>query len=343
MLVPPIPVDEEERLQTLHDLNILDTPAEECFECITRITKSLFNVPIVAITLIDENRQWFKSNQGLNSCETNRETSFCAHAILQDDIFKVLDPLKDPRFADNPFVTGPPYIRFYAGYPVKAKNGKKLGTLCIIDNKPRQFSEDELSRLKDMAELVEAEIHKHVISFSQKKLISELNEAKRASLIDPLTQLWNREGLMRILIYQLAYSDEHNRYFGVAIADIDHFKKINDQYGHNVGDEVLRNVSRQLLQNCRQEDAVGRWGGEEFLIVIDTQEEKTLLEILERFRKGIEEVSIEVNEVKVSVTVTIGAARFDPQSKMSLLNLIELADKALYQGKESGRNRVIVA
>src|SRR5579863_4037559 len=132
MKLPKIPENEAKRLKSLKALNILDTPLDENFERITRLTKQIFNVPIVSITLIDKDRQWFKSCEGLPNLENSRDISFCAHAINEEDILMIEDAQKDERFSDNPLVTGDPNIRFYAGVPLSEDHENKIGTLCII-------------------------------------------------------------------------------------------------------------------------------------------------------------------------------------------------------------------
>jgi diguanylate cyclase (GGDEF)-like protein/PAS domain S-box-containing protein len=159
VLAPAVPIDEEKRLATLRGLNVLDTPPEERFDRLTRLAQRIFDVPIAVITLVDSNRQWFKSCQGLDATETPRSISFCGHAILGDEVFVIPDAALDPRFADNPLVAGAPHIRFYAGQPLKANNGSRLGTLCILDIKPRQPSQDDLDVLRDLAALVESELN----------------------------------------------------------------------------------------------------------------------------------------------------------------------------------------
>ena len=154
----------------------------DAFERITRLTKLIFNVPIVAFSLIDSERQWFKSIQGLNVCETSREVSFCGHAINQDELFIVNDALKDERFADNPLVTANPNIRFYAGYPIYSTDNFKIGTLCIIDTQPRTLSEQELAPLKDMAALIQTEVAANKIIFDSLKLILLLGLGQGQSL-----------------------------------------------------------------------------------------------------------------------------------------------------------------
>jgi len=158
MQVAPIPDNEAERLAALHALLILDTPPEQRFDKITRFASTEFDVPIVLISLIDAGRQWFKSRVGLESCETGRDVSMCSHAILQPDIMVVHDTLLDARFADNPLVTGEPGIRFYAGAPLAMPSGMRLGTLCLIDRRPRTLDALELGILGTLRDLVVMEL-----------------------------------------------------------------------------------------------------------------------------------------------------------------------------------------
>lgn len=158
MLTPAFPDNESQRIEALCGLNILDTPADPRFDRITRIAQTYFNMPIVLVSLIDTQRQWFKSRQGLDATETPRNISFCGHAILGDDVFYVPNTLLDSRFSDNPLVTGTPDIRFYAGAPLAAPDGLKVGTLCLIDTQPRSLSPEEFGFLRDLAGLVEEEL-----------------------------------------------------------------------------------------------------------------------------------------------------------------------------------------
>ncbi len=158
MRKPDIPADEATRLEALRDLNILDTPAEERFDRITRVAMRHFGVPMALVSLVDADRQWFKSRQGLDALETPRDISFCGHAILADEILYVPNALDDARFADNPFVTDSPNVRFYAGAPLHAPTGECIGTLCIIDYKPRTFTAVDMTILRDLADCAESEL-----------------------------------------------------------------------------------------------------------------------------------------------------------------------------------------
>lgn len=173
-----VPQEEVERLVYLHALGLLDTPAEERFDRLTKLVQRRFKTPMVLITLIDEKRQWFKSRQGLDLCETSRDVSFCAYAILGDEPLIIQDAREDERFSDNIFVTGEPFIRFYAGCPLRGLRGYRLGTLCIVDYQPRTLSQLEIEQLREMARAVEHEIH---ITEMQKFFASQESDRNEAS------------------------------------------------------------------------------------------------------------------------------------------------------------------
>lgn len=172
MLKPATPPDEAARLQALRSLDVLDTLAEERFDRLTRIAQHILQVPIALVSLIDAERQWFKSRQGLDAPETTREISFCGHAILGSEVFVVADAASDARFADNPLVLEAPSIRFYAGAPLTLSGGERVGTLCAIDRQPRQVSEQQLAALRDLARCVVDELER-----TRKALQAERAEA----------------------------------------------------------------------------------------------------------------------------------------------------------------------
>jgi diguanylate cyclase (GGDEF)-like protein len=344
MELPKIPDNETSRMESLQKLNILDTPIQENFERITRITQALFNVPIVSFTLIDSDRQWFKSVQGMDVCETSREISFCAHVINQDDMFVINDALLDPRFADNPSVVGEPKIRFYAGYPVHAPDGAKIGTLCIIDTKPRNFSDKELLQLKDMAKMIEVEINSAKKALTiQEQLTNELAQAKRQAMVDGLTRLWNRSGIEELMKKQFQAAQDNQETFGVALIDIDNFKSINDTYGHSAGDSVLRAVAKRLLESYRSTDSVGRWGGEEFLVVMNGKKPDNFFDAAERARNVISAKPIIFENLEITITITTGLSSLNWDEPAEIYRLITDADRALYEGKNKGKNVVKVS
>lgn len=153
MTPAPIPADEDERLSALRELLLLDTPPEERFDRLARFVAEQLDVPIALLTLVDGQRQWFKARVGIEATETPRDISFCGHAIMKNDLFIVEDASRDPRFSDNPLVTGEPHIRFYAGAPLSAPGGHRIGTLCVIDTVPRTLGPVELSILDALRRL----------------------------------------------------------------------------------------------------------------------------------------------------------------------------------------------
>lgn len=180
------PFNETQRLAALHRYKVLDTGSEQAYDDVTTLASAVCKAPIALVSLVDKDRQWFKSRVGLESSETPRELSFCAHAILQpDSVFEVQDALLDARFANNPLVTGEPGIRFYAGAPLVTADGLPIGTVCVIDREPRTLSPPERKAMQSLARQVVAQL--------------ELRQAMAGlaleSLTDPLTSLWNRRGL----------------------------------------------------------------------------------------------------------------------------------------------------
>ena len=169
----PTPANEAERLRTLRSYKILDTKPEERFDELTRLAALICGVPISLISLIDTDRQWFKSRFGLDVEETPRAQAFCTHAIMQSEMFVVPDATKDERFAHNPLVTGPLQIRFYAGAPLAARDGHVLGTLCVIDHEPHILSEAQKEALKIVGRLV-------IANFELRRDLQELKDGLAA-------------------------------------------------------------------------------------------------------------------------------------------------------------------
>lgn len=158
MPAAPKPDNESSRLQALRELLILDTPPEQRFDRIVEFAHQEFEMPTVLLSLVDDERQWFKARVGLDVCETDRDSAFCAHAILKPEILVVEDAQLDPRFVDNPLVTGEPHIRFYAGAPLELSPGVRVGTLCLIDYQPRELDATDLAILGSLRELMQAEL-----------------------------------------------------------------------------------------------------------------------------------------------------------------------------------------
>ncbi|HZV61740.1 MAG TPA: sensor domain-containing diguanylate cyclase [Methylophilaceae bacterium] len=343
MLSAPIPEDDAARLASLRKMNILFTPTEEVFDRITRVAQHIFQVPGVLISIVDEHRQWFKSRRGIAPQLTQREYSFCGHAICNKDIMVVKDASKDSRFADNPLVSSETHVRFYAGRPLHNNEGYVIGTLCLIDQQPRHFTAKEMQVLDDLGHWVETAFTARGLSKTMEALLNELDDAKRESLIDPLLRTWNRTAIMDILSRENDHANRENSELSILMLDVDRFKSINDQYGHPVGDAVLIEVVQAIRNQLRSYDSVGRYGGEEFMVVLPDAGEKEALKLAERLRRSVETLVVDHDQQQIRCTISIGVKVADTQIKQHIDEIVMAADQALLSAKNNGRNRVELA
>lgn len=339
MKKPPIPPDEAIRLAKLDSLGIIYSPAEERFDRITKMARTVFGVPIALVSLVSEKCQWFKSAQGITAAETPREISLCGHAILRDDTFVVEDASKDPDFADNPLVTGEPFLRFYAGHPLKYE-GSAMGTLCIIDRVPRQLTPSELETLRSLAAWAENELKTSALSESQTQLLKELNETKRIALVDPLTKVWNRTGMDVLIHRELERARRQRHRVVMMMLDVDYFKQVNDQHGHAAGDVTLKEIAQRIRSSVRPSDVIVRYGGDEFLLFATDCPDETAKILAERILSRVRDEPIEAGQAKFNVSLTLGVSSAVATTELDPERLKKLADEALYVAKEAGRNCV---
>ena len=321
MKKPDIPKDDKARVQTLESLDILDSEAEERFDRITRMAMRLFAVPIALVSLVDENRQWFKSCMGLDAKETPRDISFCGHAILGDDVFTITNASKDDRFADNPLVTDDPNIRFYAGCPLAAANGHKLGTLCIIDRNPREFSAEDVTALKDLASMVEGEL-----------------AALQLATLDELTGISNRRGFVSIAEHALCILARQKTPASLIFLDLDKFKPINDTFGHAEGDLALTVFADHMKQVFRNSDLYGRMGGDEFAVLLTNTPKQAAIEVVSRFRRSIGKYNRKANR-GYDLSFSHGIVEFDPDKHTSVESLLADGDELMYRQKKKASNQ----
>ncbi|MPS41556.1 sensor domain-containing diguanylate cyclase [Vibrio sp. VGrn 2] len=323
MQPPKIPDNEVDRLRALKLLEILDSANEERFDRVTRIAKRLFNVPISVFSLVDTNRQWFKSKQGVEVSETPREVSFCGHAINAKDVFLVPDTFKDPRFFDNPLVIGKPNIRFYAGYPIKVSSNFNIGVLCLIDTKPRNFDELERRLLCDLGEIIE----------------QELNSTQMA-MLDQLTMLSNRRGFYILSNQVLKVCNRKKINTAIIVFDLDNLKEVNDTYGHSEGDEMIKLFSLELSKVFGDYNIICRWGGDEFVALVpyDVSEGRiSVFNLLSRFQQKVERRNNK-HDVLYKLKFSFGICFSDYNSTLSIENRIIKADKEMYSSKAIRRS-----
>lgn len=341
MLAPSPHPDESRRQKALQALNLLDTPIEERFERITRAARQMLKMPIAAISLVDEARQWFKSVQGLEFCETARADSFCGHAVLGTDTFVVPDARRDERFADNPLVRDEPWIRFYAGHPIRGAGDLPVGTLCVIDRKPRRFGEREQTVLRSLAIATEAEMLSRMPGEAQRRLVSDFQKQGRNG-IDSLTRLWGRDAILELLERQFRQARRKGTGIGTLIVNVDGRERIDQAFGYEATDAVIRRTARRLLRTLRPQDAVGRFGGTEFLGVVATGDRAELAAIAQRVRTRIARTPIRAPKGKLSVTVSLGGAWAPASGLRTPGALLDAANYALCNAQSRGGNRVEV-
>lgn len=316
--------DEAGRVAALRRYEVLDTPAEAPFDRITKLIRVVLNVPISTVSLIDQDRQWFKSCVGMPSVEMPREQSICTHTIRSHEPLLIPDTLLDDRFATLPCVTGEPLLRSYAGIPLCSPDGYNLGSLCALDTKPRTFEPAQVDVMKNFAALVVEEL-----------------ELRRIAQVDSLTEAATRRSLVLEMEKAISTFRRSGRPATLLVLDVDHFKTVNDTHGHGVGDSVLRDVCATLMPMLRREDMVGRLGGEEFGVLLTATDAAQGVATAERLRKAIEELRFSGSS-PFRVTASFGVAELESECD-NPNGWLARADGALYAAKRSGRNRTCTA
>ncbi len=312
---PALPENEERRLATLRSLDLLDTPREERFDRLTRMARRVFRAPIALVSLVDSNRQWFKSCVGIEAEETPRDVSFCGHAILGDDVFVIPDAHADPRFRDNPLVVGEPRIRFYAGCPIRSLDGSRLGTLCVIDHVARDPDAEDLMALRDLAAMVEREIATFQIA-----------------TIDELTGLGNRRGFTLLAEKSLRLCDRQGITATLVFIDLDDFKTINDRFGHAEGDRALAAFAGELRRSFRDSDICARIGGDEFVVLLTDATSDDAMAIVKRFEQALATYNRRKGG-RYELAMSCGVVQYDHGKHGKLDALIHAGDAAMYEAK----------
>ncbi|KQM65575.1 diguanylate cyclase [Sphingomonas sp. Leaf17] len=314
-------LDDDARIAALRRLDVLDSAVEKPFEKIVTLVRTILAVPIATVTLVDRDRQWFKAQRGLDVQETPRSVSFCTHTIQQRDPLIIEDAHLDPRFADSPLVMGPPYIRSYAGIPLRTPEGYNVGSLCAMDTRSRRFSPADIAILSNFANIVCDEL-----------------ELRMIAQVDHLTGALTRRGFVEQAEREIARSRRSDRPTTLVMLDVDHFKSVNDTHGHVIGDQVLHQIAKIAGATLRPIDVFGRIGGEEFAILLpETGADEAML-VAERMRRAIADHPMRLPAGdRIHVTASFGVAALTP-AVSTVTAWLERADTMLYAAKSAGRN-----
>ncbi len=472
-------INEQQRLHALYQLDLLDTAPEPEFDELVHLAAAICGAPISMVSLVDEDRQWFKAATGLELTETSREVAFCDHAIRQPDLMLIEDATQDPRFSQNPMVVGESGLRFYAGMPVFSPDGLPVGTLCVMDRIPRTLTKDQRATLRVLASQTNARLELRVkrreleqaltraeaatarlaaseqrfqtfmdsgpfmaylkdgegrmlyynqktarhfdvsrsfmlnktdaelwprelalsyrehdlealhaaalivrdeqtlnpdatistwrsykfpctdadgqpllggvsldvtaelqreaeLQRSQNELEAANRQLRELAALDALTGLANRRTLDEQLRVSFRKARRTNAPLCLLMLDVDHFKTHNDRFGHAHGDSVLRSLALCLRGQLRAGDLLARFGGEEFVVLLDQTEEPNALVLAQRLLEAVREYPWALAPVTVSIGLsTLSPATPDPK------RLLTLGDEALYAAKCAGRDRVV--
>lgn len=328
------------KIANIHSVDLFYTPLEERFERLTRVARRAMQMPVAAISLLNGNKQWFKSAAGWGISEIPRAQSICRLTAEANDLVAIPDTLEDPRTAELPIVTRSPRFRSYAGHPLTDEHGNVAGTFCVLDLKPRTFTPGDKQCVIDLAAMAQRELLSDQWRTAHAALTSKLGMARREALMDPLTHLWNRRGASVLLKGALTHADERATPLALALLDLDNFKRINDTFGHQTGDEVLRRVASRLLSAVRNDDAICRMGGDEFLVLMTDTDPGAAAKAAERIRHAINDAPVQTREGSLAMSVSVGYTVRAPRDSTPIESLLERADRALMKSKAAGRNRV---
>lgn len=307
MLSYPPPRFEQLKSEVLQRYRILRSEGIHDADHIAQATSLALGAPIVIAALNERYRTWYRSSHGVSENLFDSLQAFCSSANLSDEVFAIADARLDPYFSREAAVTGSPNVVFFAGTPLNDPDGKRLGSLCIIDSQPRTLAPEEVNLLKSMAHIISQDIcARSAGRYAVQDLID--SEKERCALYDlavtdPLTKTLNRRAFFRFAEREVLRAQRHKHPISVLMFDIDHFKRVNDIHGHAIGDEVIVQLSRLVADSIRDTDLLGRLGGEEFgLILPETGIEAALL-LANRLREAAKGLRFKSAEGEFGVTV----------------------------------------
>lgn len=318
----PIPADEEQRLRDLERHGVIGMASDEHFERIVELARSIFAAPIAVISLVEGDRQWFLSHRGLDVCETPRDQAFCAHAIAGDGPLVVPDAQRDERFAANPLVTGAPHIRFYAGALLRSREGHNLGTLCVIDQEPRQPDPAQIHQLQLLAELVMREI-----------------DLRRLATLCPVTGLPTRQSFLAIGEREFARARTSGHPLSLLLLDIDNLRQVNSRWGHEAGDRLLADLVHLGRGFLREQDFAARLGDSAFALLLVDLEPQAAMAQAEALRHAARTMVGIWTHSDWQLHLSGGLTALGSHDRR-FTDLLLRAESALQLAKGNGRNQI---
>ena len=346
MISYPPPKFEEQKSEILQRYQILYDDHAVSAQSFADSVALALNTPFVIAALTNRYRKWYHCAHGLGAYAESDLQTYFARMHLAQSRFAVSDINQEEFFLSHTDGLKMPKFQSLAGVPLTDPNGKRFGTLCIGDRKIRDLSETELNILSSFGRLVSNDICiKSAARYAVRDLV-ELEHEKcdlfELATIDPLTKALNRRAFMRFSERELARFKRDNGRLSVLMLDIDHFKQVNDVHGHASGDKVLSKMVSIASNVLRQEDLIGRLGGEEFAIVLVDSDAMSAAAVADRIRQAIKQVKFpsETGPFNVSVSIGVSEPLFN---EVSIIDALERADAALYNAKRNGRDRVEIA
>ncbi|MDG4720514.1 MULTISPECIES: GAF domain-containing protein [Thalassospira] len=340
-----LPENETARQKSLESMGILTSVADPELDRITRVAQRIFGSEIVAISLLDNDRQFFKSNINQPSSETPRDISFCGHVILGDTAFVVEDAQQDERFHDNPLVTGIPNVRAYAGVPLSNPDGYKIGALCVVDTQTRQFSQEDLQILEDLGHWAETAIALRYGSRTPQQVLDDLDPAKHDMLIDPETRTWNDVGMREFLHRELINARLKHSTIAIYRFEIDDHERLASTYGNDTLKRIVQAIASATKSSLRDRDVVGRVDECGFACLMPNvrQEQTSFLgfKLCDTVREQCR--FTDMNGDPVRITVSVGATWAEPEAKQHFKSneILEFAAAAMEQAKSEGIENVV--
>jgi len=346
MISYPPPKFEEQKSEILQRYQILCEDQSVGALCLADSIALALRTPFVIAALNRRYRSWYHCEHGFSAYPAADLQSYFARMHLSQSRFDVSDISEESFFSSHTAGLKLPEFKAVAGVPLMDPNGKRFGTLCIAYPEARDFSESELNLLTSFGQLVSNDICMRSAARYAVRDLVELEQEKcdlfELATIDPLTKALNRRAFMRFSERELNRFKRDNTRMSALMLDIDHFKQVNDVHGHAVGDRVLAKMVSVAASVLRQEDLIGRLGGEEFAIVLVDSDAEAAAKVADRIRQAIKQVKFPGESGPFNVTVSIGVS--EPFfAEPSINEVLERADAALYEAKRTGRDRVIVA